>query len=77
MQPWIFEVCDSFVTQQLYEVGPRRRDKRGVDPISNVLPFGRLRYGEPNAVSIQSAVRSSITGHMVLPSFAFMMPPEA
>jgi hypothetical protein len=27
-----------------------RRDKRGVDLISNALPFGRLRYGEPDAI---------------------------
>ena len=27
-----------------------RKDKRGVDLISDVLPFGRLWYGEPNAV---------------------------
>jgi hypothetical protein len=33
-----------------YEVHPRK-DKRGVDLISDVLPFGRLWYGEPNAVS--------------------------
>jgi hypothetical protein len=33
----------------LYEVR-LRKDKRGVDLISDVLPFGRLRYGEPNAV---------------------------
>jgi hypothetical protein len=33
-----------------YEVRPRK-DKRGVDLISDVLPFGRLWYGEPNAVS--------------------------
>ena len=26
-----------------------RKDKRGVDLISDVLPFGRLWYGEPNA----------------------------
>jgi len=32
------------------EVRPRK-DHRGVDPISDVLPFGRLWYGEPNAVS--------------------------
>jgi hypothetical protein len=24
--------------------------KRGVDLISDALPFGRLRYGEPNAI---------------------------
>ena len=34
----------------VYEMRPRR-DKRGVDLISDVLPFGRLWYGEPNAVS--------------------------
>ena len=34
----------------IYEVRPRR-DERGVDLISDVLPFGRLWYGEPNAVS--------------------------
>ena len=27
------------------------KDKRGVDLISDVLPFGCLWYGEPNAVS--------------------------
>jgi hypothetical protein len=33
-----------------YEVRPRK-DKRGVDLLSDVLPFGRLWYGEPNAIS--------------------------
>jgi hypothetical protein len=28
-----------------------RSDKRGVSLISGVLPFGRLWYGEPDAVS--------------------------
>jgi hypothetical protein len=32
-----------------YEVRPRK-DGRGVDLISDALPFGRLCYGEPNAV---------------------------
>jgi hypothetical protein len=36
--------------QHVYEVRPRS-DKRGVDLISDALPFGRLWYGEPNAVS--------------------------
>ena len=31
-----------------YEI--RRKDHRGVDLISDALPFGRLWYGEPNAV---------------------------
>jgi hypothetical protein len=34
----------------LYEVGPRRNHRR-VDLIPDALPFGRLRYAEPNAVS--------------------------
>jgi hypothetical protein len=33
-----------------YEVRPRK-DKRGVDLISDALPFGRLWYAEPDAVS--------------------------
>ena len=37
-------------SQHLYEVRPRK-DHRGVNLISDVLPFGRLWYGEPNAVS--------------------------
>jgi hypothetical protein len=37
-------------TAHVYEVHPRR-DKRGVDLISNALPFGRLWYGEPDTVS--------------------------
>jgi hypothetical protein len=32
---------------RVYEVRPRN-DKRGVDLISDVLPFGRLWYGEPD-----------------------------
>jgi hypothetical protein len=34
----------------VYAIRPRK-DKRGFDLISDVLPFGRLWYGEPNAVS--------------------------
>jgi hypothetical protein len=34
----------------LYELHPRG-DKRGVDLISDALPFGRLWYGDRNAVS--------------------------
>jgi hypothetical protein len=37
-------------SQHLYEVR-RRNDHRGVDLISDVLPFGRLWYDGPNAVS--------------------------
>jgi len=34
----------------VYEVRPRK-DHRGVDLISDALPFGRVWYGEPNAIS--------------------------
>jgi hypothetical protein len=34
----------------VYEVPPRK-NKRCADLISDVLPFGRLWYGEPNAIS--------------------------
>ena len=37
-------------TIHVYEVRPRK-DNRGVDLISDALPFGRLWYGEPNAVA--------------------------
>src|SRR4029450_11649173 len=33
----------------VYEVR-LRKDKRGVDLISDALPFGRLWYGEPSAI---------------------------
>src|SRR5207249_9910179 len=34
----------------VYEVRPRK-DHRGVDLISGTLPFGRLWYAEPSAIS--------------------------
>ena len=34
----------------VYEVRPRK-DKRGVDLISDALPFRRLWYGGPNAIA--------------------------
>jgi len=37
-------------SQHVYEIHPRK-DHRGFDLISDVLPFGRLWYGEPNAIS--------------------------
>ena len=33
----------------IYEVRPRR-DQRGVDLISDALPFDRIWYAEPNAI---------------------------
>ncbi len=43
-------VMTSTRSAHVYEVRPLK-DKRGVDLISDVLPFGRLWYAEPNAVS--------------------------
>ena len=37
-------------SQHLYEVRPRKGG-RGFDLMSDVLPFGRLWYGEPNAIT--------------------------
>jgi hypothetical protein len=37
-------------SMHFYEVRPRK-DKRGFDLISDVLPLGMLWYGEPNAIS--------------------------
>jgi hypothetical protein len=38
------------MTPHLYEIRPRK-DKRGFDLISDALPFGRLWYGDANAVA--------------------------
>jgi len=35
----------------VYQVRPRK-DRRGVTLISDALPFGRLWYGEPDAIFI-------------------------
>ena len=37
-------------TKRVYEVRPRK-DKRGFHLSSDALPFGRLWYGEPDAIS--------------------------
>ena len=36
--------------KHVYEVRPRK-DHRGVNLISDALPFGALWYGEPNAIT--------------------------
>jgi hypothetical protein len=36
--------------QHVYKVRPRK-DHRGVDLPSDALPFGKLWYGEPNAIN--------------------------
>jgi hypothetical protein len=54
-------------TQHVYEVRPRK-DHRGVDLISDALPFARLWYGEPNAVgnAIGYAMHRSRSHHAVI-----------
>src|SRR6476661_1448479 len=54
-------------TMHVYEVRPRK-DKRGVDLISDVLPFGRLWYDGPNAAAnaIDYATHSSRSHHAVI-----------
>ena len=42
--------------KHVYEVRPRK-DHRGVDLISDALPFGRLWYAEPNAVANAISVK--------------------
>jgi hypothetical protein len=51
----------------VYEVRPRS-DKRGVDLISDALPFGRLWYDGPNAVSnaVSYAKHRSRSHHAVI-----------
>ena len=45
--------------KHVYEVRPRK-DKRGVDLISDALPFGRLCYGGPNAASNAVQLRDAL-----------------
>jgi hypothetical protein len=42
-----------------------RSDQRGVDLIFDVLPFGRLWYGEPNAVANEIGYHSITAAHMM------------
>jgi len=54
-------------TTHTYEVRPRK-DRRGADLVSNQLPFGRLWYGEPNAVAnaIGYAMHYSRSAHAII-----------
>jgi hypothetical protein len=58
-------------SQHVYEVRPRK-GYRGVDLISDALPFGRLWYGEPDPSGTPLETRSFQSAHMT-PSFAFTM----
>jgi hypothetical protein len=52
-------------SQHAYEIRPRK-DHRGVDLISDALPFGRLWYGEPNAITTQSTTPRIVAAHIML-----------
>jgi hypothetical protein len=53
------------ISAHVYEVRPRK-DHRSFDLISDVLPFGRLRYGEPNAIGYAKAKFYSRSHNAVL-----------
>ena len=55
----------SAIPAHVYEVRPRK-DHRGVNLISDALPFGRLWYGEPNAVSNAVGYAKFLAVHMML-----------
>ena len=53
---------------RVYEVPPRK-DKRGIDLVSNVLPFGRLWYDTPDN-AIGYAMHSSRSHDAVIRVYA-------
>jgi len=55
--------CEKRASPDVYEVQPRK-DHRGVNLISDALSFGRLWYGEPDAVTNASTTQSFSAGHM-------------
>ena len=46
-------------SQDIYEVRPRK-DHRGVDLISDALPFGRLWYDEPKCNWLRNAQAAAV-----------------
>ncbi len=58
-------------TAHVYEVRPRK-DKRGVDLISDGLPFGGLWYAGPNTINNAISFASLTAVHM-MPCFACTM----
>jgi hypothetical protein len=53
--------CEKY-PMHIHKVRPRE-DKRGVDLISDVLPFGRLSYAEPDAASMRLSTQSFSAAH--------------
>jgi len=63
LAPWAKLAVNGSV-QHVYEVHPRK-DNRGFDLVSDVLPFGRLWYGEPECdPATQSDMRSTTARHI-------------
>jgi len=52
-------------SKHVHKVRPGK-DKRGVDLISDVLPFGRLWYGEPDAISDATSYARFSAAHTML-----------
>jgi len=52
-------------TRHAYEVRPRK-DQRGVDLISDALPFGRLWYVSRVRSQLQSVTRNTLAAHTML-----------
>ena len=50
----------------VYDVRPRK-DHRGVDLISDVLPFGRLWYAGPNAIDRAIGYAQSFAADHMMP----------
>jgi len=57
----------------LYEIY-LQKDKRGIDLISDALPFGHLWYGEPNANRERNRVCPTFQPLTWCRAFAFMLP---
>jgi len=65
LQP-VFLRLSAMISKHAYEIRPRN-DHRGVNLISDALPFGRLWYGELNAVSnAMWGTQSFAVAHLML-----------
>jgi hypothetical protein len=63
-------------TMHVYEVRPRK-DKRGVDLISDALPFSRLWYGRAEPRQQQCAANISNEGTSIISFLAAQNPANA
>ena len=61
------EMTPSHAIQSMHVYKMRsRKDNRGVDLISDALPFGRLWYSEPDAISNAIGYAKFSADHMML-----------